>query len=200
MVKTKAICCVETSALPLAWTRESGAFPVDIHATLNAAHVHWIERALVEDDPAYKQLIPYVLIRNSAGQLLCYPRHGTELRLHGLYSCGIGGHIDETDRRETLAETVTAGMLRELDEELSNFEQSAMRFEYLGIINDAESAVGQVHLGLVYVAWCAAGYIPAPDNELAGAEWLNLDQLLPLRKETWSDLACRLLPVLPCAG
>ena len=193
MATTKTICCVETGALPTAWTQESGAFPVDIHATLNVTHVHWIERALVEEDPAYKQLIPYVLIRNSAGQFLCYPRHGTELRLHGLYSCGIGGHIDEIDRRETLVETVSAGMLRELAEELSNFEQSAIQFEYRGIINDADSIVGQVHLGLVYVAQCAAGYIPAPDDELAGAEWLNIEQVRPLRKESWSDLAFRLL-------
>jgi predicted NUDIX family phosphoesterase len=193
MTKTKTICCVETSALPAAWIRESGAFPLDIHATLNATHVRWIERAIAEDDPAYKQLIPYVLIRNSAGQLLCYPRHGTEARLHGLYSCGIGGHIDAIDRRETLVETVNAGMMRELGEELSNFEPSAIQLEYRGIINDADSGVGQVHLGLVYVAQCAAGYIPAPDEELAGAEWLNIEQLRSLRKEAWSDLAFRLL-------
>jgi predicted NUDIX family phosphoesterase len=193
MAITKTICCVATDILPPVWTRETGAFPVDIHTILNISHVHWIERSLAENNPAYKQLIPYVLIRNSTGQILCYPRHGAELRLHGLYSCGIGGHIDEIDRRETLAETITVGMLRELAEELTNFEQSAIRFEYRGIINDADSTVGRVHLGLVYTARCGAGYIPMPDRELAGAEWLNIEQLGPLRKESWSDLAFRLL-------
>jgi predicted NUDIX family phosphoesterase len=187
------ICCVESRILPPAWTKETTALSVDIFPLLTAANMRWIERPVAETDPFYKQLIPYVLVRDSAGRLLCYPRHGTEARLHGLYSCGIGGHIDETDKRETLVETVAAGLARELTEELANFRPSAVRLEYRGFINEVETPVGQVHLGLVYVAHCLDDYLPAPAEELAGAQWMSVEELRPLRKESWSDLAFRIL-------
>ncbi|MDR3303133.1 MAG: NUDIX domain-containing protein [Treponema sp.] len=187
------ICCIETRKLPPEWTRHTVALPVDALPLLSAAGMRWVARALAETDPAYKQLIPYMLVRDHADRILCYPRHGSEARLHGLYSCGIGGHIDEIDRRDTLAETVTAGLMRELAEELADFKAEAIQFSYCGLINEAETPVGQVHLGLVYEARCVEGYLPTPAEELAGAQWLSADELRPLRKESWSDLAFQLV-------
>ena len=71
----------------------------------------------------YKQLIPYVLLQKADGKFACYQRHGTEIRLHGKWSAGIGGHIDEPDQQTSLKATLETGMLRELKEELLDFDK-----------------------------------------------------------------------------
>jgi predicted NUDIX family phosphoesterase len=155
--------------------------------------MRWVERSLAEKDPSYKQIIPYIIVQNSAGQFLCYPRHGAEERLHGYYSCGIGGHIDEVDKRESFAETVRVGMTRELSEEISNFAPELVELSFKGIINETESEVGQVHLGVVYLARCRGAYLPLPSEETGGMEWKTAEELASLEKELWSDLALGLL-------
>src|SRR5262249_34958404 len=77
-------------------------------------------RSAVEDDPGFKQIIPYVVLR-CANRVFCYLR-GTsqgEARLHRLRSLGVGGHVSESDAegRKTLQAYETA-MRRELDEEV----------------------------------------------------------------------------------
>jgi predicted NUDIX family phosphoesterase len=185
------ICCVETRKLPPEWIGGTHALDVDFFSSV--ADMCWIERSQAETDAGYKQIIPYIIVQNTDEQFLCYQRHGTEQRLHGLYSCGIGGHIEEPDKRETSIETVRAGMLRELSEELGNFEPGLIDLVYKGIINETETAVGLVHVGLVYLAQCHAGYIPCPGEELAGMEWKEAEQLGTLKKEIWSDLAFTLI-------
>jgi predicted NUDIX family phosphoesterase len=109
-----------------------------------------------------------------------------------LWSCGIGGHIDEDDNRGGFAETVKTGMLRELSEELANFNPNMVNLVYKGIINELDSPVGRVHLGLVYLALCKAGYTPEPSEETAGMEWKTIAQMQSLNMEQWSHLALEL--------
>ncbi|MDR2500947.1 MAG: hypothetical protein LBD37_07715 [Treponema sp.] len=187
------ICCVETRRLPAAWTGGTAALPLDFFSYVSLADIRWVERAEAETNGAYKQIIPYVVVRQSNGLALCYPRHGAERRLRGLYSCGIGGHIDIRDARETLAGTIRAGMLRELSEELADFAEGRISLAYRGVIHDAETGVGRVHLGLVYAAQCCTGYTPRPAEELAGMVWKTPEELGEMRRERWSDLALRLV-------
>jgi predicted NUDIX family phosphoesterase len=186
------ILCIKTQKLPPEWARETCVSRDVFFKTVKDADMEWVERASAEQDESYKQIIPYILFENTAGELLCYRRHGTETRLHGFYSCGTGGHIDWTDKRETLEQTARAGIERELSEELENYDAGLLTLEYLGIINDTAEAVSRVHLGLVYRARCAAGYIPSPGEELSGAQWFTPETLAPLEKEAWSELALRL--------
>ena len=188
------ICCVETARLPVSWVAGTAALAVDFFACLSAENIRWIERSQVETNNAYKQIIPYVIVQNNMGRILCYPRHGTENRLHGLYSCGIGGHIDIQDAQDTFEETVQAGMMRELGEELAGFREEQVELTYRGIIHEGETPVGQVHLGLVYTALCRAGYEPQAGAELVGMEWKSPQELKPLKKELWTDLALHLIP------
>jgi predicted NUDIX family phosphoesterase len=187
------ICCVDTAGLPAEWTAGTVARAVDFFSFVSAADIRWIERSEAETNNAYKQIIPYIVVQQSKGRILCYPRHGAESRLHGFYSCGIGGHIDIEDARSTFAETVTTGMMRELKEELAGFWEDRVKLVYRGIINETESAVGQVHLGLVYTCLCLGDYAPEASEEITGMEWKTPEELKLVKKELWSDLALELI-------
>jgi predicted NUDIX family phosphoesterase len=187
------ILCVKTNSLPLEWTQKTRALCADVFSHVRDADIHWIERGHAENDETYRQIIPYIVIMDTAGKFLCYPRHGNEARLHGFYSCGIGGHIDIPDKHETFSQTVYAGLARELSEELANFSQDSLLLEYRGIINDIDSPVSRVHFGLVFLGRCAEGYLPAPSAELSGARWLSRKELEGQKKEAWSKLALELI-------
>ncbi|MDR2924149.1 MAG: NUDIX domain-containing protein [Treponema sp.] len=187
------ICCVDTIKLPVEWTAGTAARAVDFFSFVSAADIRWVERSEAETNSAYKQIIPYIVVLQNSGRILCYPRHGAESRLHGFYSCGLGGHIDLDDARDTFEKTVSACLTRELKEELANFREDGVELVYRGIINETESAVGQVHLGLVYTALCADGYAPQPSEETAGMEWKTPEELKLVKKELWSDLALEII-------
>lgn len=187
------ICCVKARDIPAAITGTTGAFAIPFDTLFADAVPHWLEREDAEQDTSYKQLIPYIITADAYGRFACYPRHGTEARLHGLYSCGIGGHIDETDKAETLLQTVFNGLYRELSEELKNFQRDSLSLHYKGIINEIDTSVGLVHLGIVFFAQCKDGYYPEAAAELAGLQWKTRTELSELKKEYWSDLAFELL-------
>ena len=73
---------------------ESNAEMLDI---IRAEH-EFIPRPDAENDPGYKQIIPYVVLRR--GDKIFMTRRlkkGGEARLHGLMSIGVGGHINPVD-------------------------------------------------------------------------------------------------------
>src|ERR1700722_20164233 len=76
-------------------------------------------RSEIEEDPGFKQIIPYVIFR-SGEAVFCYTRGKSqgEARLHRLRSLGVGGHVDETDAdgRPTL-DAYEMALRREIDEE-----------------------------------------------------------------------------------
>lgn len=118
----------------------------------------FVDRALAERTPALKQLIPYCLV-SRPGELLRVQRlrRQSEGRLHGLFSIGLGGHVNPEDGLAGGSGTVEAALRRELSEELRipGFERLQPRF--LGLLNDDSSDVGSVHAGLVYQLDVAAG-------------------------------------------
>ncbi|MDR1827948.1 MAG: NUDIX domain-containing protein [Methylobacteriaceae bacterium] len=187
------ICCVDTHALPDRWISRTTFTSEDFFTVVGPGPVRWLERAGAETDTSHRQLIPYVLVRDAGGAYLCYQRHGSEKRLTGLYSVGLGGHIEENDARPDLRQTVHACILRELAEELADFDPLRITLDYRGVINEIETPVGLVHLGLVHLARCAPGYRPLPGAEISGAQWKSAAELAGLRRELWSDLALRLM-------
>lgn len=187
------ICCVKTDSIEQSIVAKTGAFKIAFDDVFKDAEICWIERSCAETDTKYKQLIPYILVQNAEGKFACYPRHGTESRLHGLYSCGIGGHIDFPDAGDEILQTIHNGMFRELSEEFNHFQKDKITLQYLGIINETESKVGLVHLGLVFFAKCVEGYIPEPADELSGLQWKTREEIHAVKKEFWSDIAFTLL-------
>ena len=79
-------------------------------------------RSDVEDDPGFKQIIPYVVFR-CGDSVFCYTRGKSqgEARLHRLRSLGVGGHVAEEDAegRKSL-DAYQSAMRRELDEEVKS--------------------------------------------------------------------------------
>ena len=55
-------------------------------------------RPEMEEDPSYRQIIPYVVLtRGDEVLVLRRLKKGGEKRLHGLLSIGVGGHINPVD-------------------------------------------------------------------------------------------------------
>ena len=104
-------------------------------------------RSEVEDDPGFKQIIPYVVFR-CADAVFCYTRGKSqgEARLHRLRSLGVGGHVSEEDAQGGKSlDAYESAMRRELDEEVE--VTSPGRLSRVGLINDDSTPVGRVHLG-----------------------------------------------------
>lgn len=147
-------------------------------------------RSEVEDDPSFKQIIPYVVFR-CGDAVFCYTRGKSqgEARLHRLRSLGVGGHVAETDAdgRATL-EAYEMAMRREVDEEIA--VGSDGRIRRMGLINDDSTPVGQVHLGVVHVYDLERPAVVPREDGLAEAEFLSLAAIREQRDrfETWSQI------------
>ena len=121
---------------------------VYLKTLLDPAHTQYRPRDEVEDDPSYKQLIPYCIFRHQ-GRVFFYER-GTssgEERLKRKRSIGIGGHICSQDERS--GSPYREGMRREIEEEV--FLETGYCEQLIGLINDDQTDVGRVHLGIVHL-------------------------------------------------
>jgi predicted NUDIX family phosphoesterase len=147
-------------------------------------------RSEVEDDPSFKQLIPYVIFR-SGGAVFCYTRGKSqgEARLHRLRSLGVGGHVAEADAEgRATVDAYEMALRRELDEEVAIASAGSIR--RAGLINDDSNPVGQVHLGVVHVYDLQEPSVTPREDGLAEAEFVPLDRIRALRAqfETWSQI------------
>ena len=97
----------------------------------------------MEDDPAFKQVIPYLVLRDGPRWFLMRrTRAGADVRLHDRWSVGVGGHLNPGDA------DVAGGLAREWREEArAGFEPD---FRFVGLLNDDTTEVGRVHLGVVF--------------------------------------------------
>jgi predicted NUDIX family phosphoesterase len=127
-----------------------------LDALLRPDRVSYRPRNEVEKDPGFKQLIPYVIFRHTdaAGRTLVfqYTRGAGmgEGRLHRKRSVGIGGHISAIDTGAgAVGNPYQEGMRRELEEEVAIDTPYTARC--VGLINDDQTEVGTVHLGLVHL-------------------------------------------------
>ncbi len=148
-------------------------------------------RSEVEDDPSFKQIIPYVVFR-SGDQVFCYTRGKSqgEARLHRLRSLGVGGHVSEDDAQggRTL-DAYESALRRELEEEVAI--RSAGQIRRVGLINDDSTPVGRVHLGIVHLFELDRPEVDPREDGLADAGFLPVETIRTLRDEfeTWSQIA-----------
>jgi len=115
-------------------------------------HAGFRHRGTCEDDPQFKQIIPYCMV-SSGDRIFAYRRKigGGEARLHNKGSVGIGGHINPIDHLFSVETTIYKNMQRELNEEIYiDWDIDAIEYNFIGMINWDEDDVGMVHLGLVY--------------------------------------------------
>ncbi|MBY0459965.1 MAG: phosphoesterase [Gemmataceae bacterium] len=158
-------------------------------ALLDPTAFQFRPRFEVETDPAFKQLIPYIVLMHD--NLLFHYRRGstgTEKRLEALRSIGIGGHISEADAAGG-DDPYRTGMMRELTEEVEL--GCAFRERCIGFINDDRTPVGSVHLGVVHLFDLDAPAAKSREAALADAGFAHPAVLMEQRDrfETWSQFA-----------
>ncbi|MBN1853619.1 MAG: phosphoesterase [Pirellulales bacterium] len=162
--------------------------------------VSYRPRFQMEEDPNYKQLIPYVIFRHASNdgtvRLFQYTRGGGqgEARLHALRSVGVGGHISITDAASNNGHAVyTEGMRRELNEEVSI--DTSFTDTCVGLINDDQTPVGRVHLGVVHIYDVEHPAVCPAEEDLLDAGFQPVTRILSELNqfETWSQIAMRAL-------
>ncbi len=151
-----------------------------------AQHV-FIPRKEAEKDTRFKQIIPYIYICHEDKRLL-FQRLGaqTETRLHGMYSLGLGGHINPEDGQE--GDVIEAGLFRELEEEITVNMDGKPKF--MGLINDDSTEVGLYHLGLVFQVRCKDLFFEINEKEKMRGQWATHAEIQQKYQqlETWSRL------------
>ncbi|GFN34092.1 hypothetical protein [Paenibacillus xylaniclasticus] len=157
-----------------------------------------MRRGDAEDNEAYKQPIPYCVIRRG-NEIYMYRRlgGGGEARLHDKLSIGAGGHMNDIDRAESFQEVLRINLERELEEELS-IESRSREFTTIGFINDDDNEVGKVHIGLLVILDIEeGGTVEVRETDQLQGEWISAQGLLHEdiyeKLETWSQIAAKVL-------
>lgn len=140
-------------------------------------------RSMMEIDPRYKQIIPYLIFTHNEKYFLMQRRDtASEQRLKNKYSLGIGGHI----RLEDLIEgDIIDWARREFNEEVEY--TGSYTVKALGILNDDSSPVGEVHIGCVLLLEGNSSEISIK-SELKSGKLASLDECQELypSMESWS--------------
>lgn len=136
-----------------------------------------------EQDPSWKQIIPYLLLRDGARLFLMQRTSaGADQRLHDRWSLGIGGHLNPDDGG------VHEGLRREFHEEMAAAWDPEPRL--LGLLNDDDALVGQVHLGVVFEADAAGRPLAVRETHKLRGEFVAAEEVRRVYEhmETWSQL------------
>lgn len=112
-------------------------------------------RGDIEQDPSYQQPISYFLLIDKKDKtLFVYKRASdvsryTDTRLFGVFSFGVGGHMDKEDTEQDL-DPITLSCQREIEEETGLKD---VEMKIIGFINDDTNEVETVHLGIAGIAF-----------------------------------------------
>ena len=162
-----------------------------LDAFLSRGNNFFLPRPEAENNPAYKQIIPYALI--AFGNSVVYYVRGKkagEQRLVAKGSIGIGGHMNESD--ESLfaldEQAYRVGVEREVNEEIKIHTQFDDRI--VALLNDDTTDVGRVHLGVVHVFTLAEPKVEKREAMITGLTFLKKEELVARREslETWSQI------------
>jgi len=176
-------------AVPKAWRgvlTDRGTLAATLAAI--AAHGRFAPRAAMEDDATFKQVIPYLVLRDGERWFLMRrTKAGGDVRLHDLWSIGIGGHLNPGDR------DISGGLRREWAEEL--VADFVPPFRPVGLLNDDETPVGAVHLGVVCLADAAGRPVAIRETHKLSGSFATTQEVAAVRNrmESWSDLAFQAL-------
>lgn len=172
-----------------------GIRAVDFSAYLKTINENkeFLPRTLMENDPGYKQVIPYMVFNYEDRYFLMQRQaKATETRLKNKYSLGIGGHIRQEDISGL---NIIDWARREFEEEVEyagNYE-----VQPIGILNDDSNPVGEVHVGFVLL-------LKGDTPKIKVKEELKSGVLLDLKEcqdfydmmENWSQIVFNFLKTL----
>lgn len=165
---------------------------------LSPEHTSYRPRSEMEEDPSYKQLIPYVIFQHVAadGALTVFQytrgKGQGEKRLHAKRSVGIGGHISSIDEQSgSDLNPYREGMQRELTEEVAI--NTPYRERLVGLINDDQTEVGKVHLGVVHMFEVETPDVQPREKDIIETGFQPVGELLQDLDgfESWSAICLR---------
>jgi predicted NUDIX family phosphoesterase len=162
-----------------------------LKAILSRGSNFFVGRSEAENNPTYKQIIPYALIvfRNTVLHYVRGKKAG-EQRLIAKGSIGVGGHMNEGD--ESLfamdEQAYRAGVEREVNEEI--IIDTPFEDQIVALLNDDSTEVGRVHLGIVHVFKLTERKVEKREAMITGLTFLPKNELLARREtmETWSQI------------
>ena len=167
-------------------------FNVDdyIKKILEKQNTRFLPRSRAEDDPQFKQIIPYVLIRKGDSWLhYVRGKASGEKRLLAKGSIGVGGHINPDDQSlfDAGRDFYESAVQRELHEELRIDGHFQTRI--VALLNDDSTPVGQVHLGVVHLCELTHENVSKGEAALTELRFLNVEELRSRREqlESWSQ-------------
>lgn len=154
---------------------------------------HFMPRSQAEKAPAYKQIIPYVIMAHE-GTYLTYVRgrRAGESRLIGNRSIGIGGHINPADDMPLFNahfyETYLTAVQREVAEEVS--VEASHTDRVVALLNDDSNDVGRVHLGVVHYWKLETPMVRRREQMITQMSFMAPAELQKVRDEleTWSSV------------
>ncbi|MBA3236084.1 MAG: hypothetical protein H0T59_08855 [Chloroflexi bacterium] len=138
-------------------------------------------RDLMEGDPIFKQVIPYLVLRDDRRYFLMQrTTGGVDARLHGRYSIGVGGHLNPGDGG------LLGGLRREWAEEL--VADFVPEFQLMALLNDDSTDVGSVHIGAVYLAEASGRPVAIRETDKLRGGFVDAAEVATVadRLETWS--------------
>ena len=170
---------------------------------LDPGALSFMERLEAEENPKFKQVIPYCILTRATP----YPsyfaykrtRKGGDSRLFEQWSMGVGGHINPCDAAPSdgydgpFYAPYAAALRRELYEEVSLKIGPDLSREapVVALIYDPSNAVGQVHFGVVHLVSVPGDTVLASsDPALEQGTWHSKADLIVAQSnfENWSKL------------
>ena len=152
----------------------------------------FLRRSELEEDPSFKQIIPYAIISDKDSYYLFRRRSGqTEKRLHNKFSLGVGGHMNPDDSLEPKEQYLINELKRELFEEVRLLNGCLIEdIEFIGFINDDTIPVGRVHIGLLYNIHVSNKEVYINETDKMTADWIDKSNLAEFYEgmETWTKI------------
>jgi predicted NUDIX family phosphoesterase len=146
----------------------------------------------LEEDPSFKQIIPYAIISNKESFYLFNRTSGqTEKRLHNKFSLGVGGHMNPNDSMESKEQYLIDELKREFHEEVKLLNECLIEnIEFIGFINDDTIPVGRVHIGLLYNIHVSNKEVYINEPCKMTADWIDKPNLAEYYEgmETWTRI------------
>ena len=196
MAKEEQVLVVETKLVEKIGLFHGLQFDVEpyLDALFAPGAPRFMSRSEAENNPDFKQLIPYVIMSHD-GNCLTYIRgkRAGETRLVGNRSIGIGGHINPVDNEVPLfgtdyREIYDTAVQREVEEEV-NVE--AKHIDHIvALLNDDSNDVGKVHLGVVHYWTLDSDDVTRKEQMITQMTFMSCAELNEVKDsmETWSQL------------
>jgi predicted NUDIX family phosphoesterase len=162
----------------------------------------YLRRSELEEDPSYKQIIPYAIIsfkeperrgvrQSQSFYLFRRKSSQTENRLHNKFSLGVGGHMNPDDSTGSKEQYLIDELKREFYEEVKLLNGCFIEdIEFVGFINDDTIPVGRVHIGLLYNIHVSNKEVYINETDKMTAEWIDKSILTEFYAgmETWTKI------------